>query len=187
MSAQVLFIGEIQRQCKFALIACETIEKSLHIMGHETDKEKQLDRFWYSVQSFLVSVANISKILWPSTPCGLVLDPDVISSRIALRTLLSVDEDSILKSRSFRNHFEHFDSRIEEWAKKTKDRRVIDSNVLPSYLIAGYDPMSMMRNFDPSTYELTFRDRRYQFRLVVDAIKELFEKATSVSSSIESS
>jgi hypothetical protein len=134
----------------------------------------------------LVAVANISKILWPSTPCGSVLDSDLISRRNALRKLLAIDENSILKSRTLRNHFEHFDSRIEEWVKKTKDWMIIDSNILPSYLIAGYDPISIMRNFDPGTYELTFKDRRYQFRLVVDAIKELSEKATAVSSSAQS-
>jgi len=39
------------------------MQKSLYQMGQEIDKEKQLDHFWYSVQSFLVAVANISKIL----------------------------------------------------------------------------------------------------------------------------
>jgi hypothetical protein len=42
MSAQIIFIGEIQRQCKFALIACDAMQKSLHQMGQEIDKEKQL-------------------------------------------------------------------------------------------------------------------------------------------------
>jgi hypothetical protein len=182
MSVQIVFIGEIQRQCKFALIAYDTMHKSLQLMV--IDKEKELDSFWYSVQSFLIAVANISKILWPSAPYGSVLDPDVISSRNALRKLLSVDDYSILNSRSFRNHFEHFDSRIEEWAKKTKDWMIIDTNVVPSYLIAGYDPISRMRNFDPATYELTFRDHKYQFRLVVEPIQELFEKTKAVSSSI---
>jgi hypothetical protein len=173
MSVQIVFVGEIQRQCKFALIAYDIMHKSLQLMV--IDKEKELDSFWYSVQFFF---------LWPSAPCGSVLDPDVISSRNALRKLLSVDNYSILNSRSFRNHFEHFDSRIEEWVKKTKDWMIIDSNVVPSYLIAGYDPISRMRNFDPATYELTFRDHKYQFRLVIEAIQELFEKTKAVSSSI---
>jgi hypothetical protein len=119
MDTTQLFLGEIHRQCNFALIAYEAMKTSILIM--EQGDNKELDHFWYSVQSFLVAVANISKILWPTAPCGLVVPPDLGARRDNLRTLLSIDESSILKSRTFRNHFEHYDFRIEEWAKKTTD------------------------------------------------------------------
>lgn len=107
MDTTPLFLGEIQRQCNFALIAYEAMITYVKEMRQGDNKE--LDRFWYSVQSFLVAVANISKILWPSGFCGSERSPELEARGAKLRTLLSADELSILKSREFRNHFEHYD------------------------------------------------------------------------------
>lgn len=74
MDTTLLFVGEIQRQCNFALIAYEGMKTSLNEM--KPGDSNELDNFWYSVQSFLVAVANISKIIWPSSPCGSALSPE---------------------------------------------------------------------------------------------------------------
>jgi hypothetical protein len=66
LDVQTLFLGEIQRQATFGLIAYEGIKNSLQSMKPGDNYE--LDRFWYSSQSFLVAAVNISKILWPSAP-----------------------------------------------------------------------------------------------------------------------
>ncbi len=74
---------------------------------------KNFDRLevWCSIQSILVSAANISRILWPS------------KNRLRgkrLREMLNVEADNILSNRKFRNHFEHYDERIEEWFAEAK-------------------------------------------------------------------
>jgi hypothetical protein len=97
MDTTPLLLGEIQRQCNFTIIAYEAMKTSVKKMRPGDNKE--LDQFWYSVQSFLVAVANISKILWPSTSCDSKLPLEVDAYRKTLRGLLSVDETSVLKSR----------------------------------------------------------------------------------------
>jgi len=54
-----IFQREVERQCKFAVIAAEDMNKALQI----TDT----DRLWYSIQAFLVAAGNVSKLLW--SPC----------------------------------------------------------------------------------------------------------------------
>lgn len=173
MDTTLLFLGEIQRQCYFALIAYEEMKTSLDKM--KPGDSRELDHFWYSVQSFLVAVANISKIIWPSAPCGSPLSPETNARSAKLTNLLYSEEIKILKLRGFRNHFEHYDSRIEEWAKKNTDSIIVDSNIVPSYMIAGYSKIARMRNFDPDTFELTFRDKKYRFLEAVNAVKKLLE------------
>jgi len=51
-----IFQKEVKRQCRFALIAIQDLEQALQV--------GDLDRLWYSVQAFLIAVANISKLLW---------------------------------------------------------------------------------------------------------------------------
>jgi hypothetical protein len=154
-----LLMSEIQRQCTFALVAYEDMKTSMKLMA--PGNKEQLDRFWHAVPSFLIAVANISKILWPSNQKYEGHSPD-LSTREEIRRLLHIDDSSVLKSPEFRNHFEHYDTRIEEWVRNMKDGLIVDSNVVPSYLIAGYSKESIMRNFDPDTYELIFHDSKYE-------------------------
>jgi hypothetical protein len=94
-------MGEIQRNCDLALVAYGDMTKNIQ----RTDKET-LDRFWLSAESFLIAVANISKILWPSRPskCNKCtfqpeLSPEVPIRRQDLRTILDVDNSSPINSR----------------------------------------------------------------------------------------
>jgi hypothetical protein len=41
-----------------------------------------------------------------------------------------MDESSVLKSKEFRIHIEHYDSRIKEWAIEIIDLAIVDSNVV---------------------------------------------------------
>ena len=52
-----IFQREIERQCKFAIIAIEQTKTGL--------TNNNLDLAWYAIQNFLVAVGNISKIFWP--------------------------------------------------------------------------------------------------------------------------
>ena len=59
-----LFRGEILRNCDFALLAYGDMMKYSQFSYGE---KARVDRLWLSVESFLIVVANVSKILWPST------------------------------------------------------------------------------------------------------------------------
>ena len=76
-----LLIGEIQRNCDFVLLAHKDMVRCLESM--KLGDKEAIDRFWLSVESFLITVANISKILWlwPSPPCGFELSTEVSSRR----------------------------------------------------------------------------------------------------------
>ena len=129
MDIEDLFMGEIHRQCIFALMAYDGLTKSLELTKQaDTDK---LDRFWYSLQAFIAAVAIVSKILWPYAPFGSELPAETSTRREQLRNLLSLEKSSPLKPRKFRNYFEHYDFEIEKWATKSKNRMLVDSNIGP--------------------------------------------------------
>jgi hypothetical protein len=124
-----VFQREVERQCRFALMAVEELNQSL--------KSCNMDGIWYSIQSFLVAVGNVSKLLWPPN--------SRFSGRgIDLRKSLSVDDDSPLAPRTFRNHFEHFDERLEDWATSLGSHNFIDGNVGPPGMIHGPDTKSYL-------------------------------------------
>jgi hypothetical protein len=95
-----------------------------------------------------------------------------------LRARLEVEEGSPLKPRTFRNHFEHFDSRLEQWAVSSEHRVFIDVNVGPMGVINGAEPGDYLRNFDPTNFAVTFRGDSYHLLPIVEAIEQLWHKAT---------
>lgn len=175
------FLFEVERQCTFSLMAADDLKEALQAMEVTTEKTDEpfvyrielMDRLWYSVQALLVAAGNISKLLWPSKKLQ-------AERGAKLRATLSVDENSILKPRTLRNHFEHFDERLEQWATSSKHGHFLDSNVGPSgmKLVSGVDnePGDYLRNFDTTNFAVTFRGDVYELRPLIGAISDLWEK-----------
>jgi hypothetical protein len=157
-----IFHGEVERQCRFGLTAADDLQAAL--------QAGDMDRLWYSVQALLVAAGNVSKLLWPEQKYSQRGDE--------LRASLGVPEDSPLAPRTFRNHFEHFDARLHDWAASSQRRNFADSNVGPPGMIVGLDPGDYLRNFDTTNAAVTFRGDSYELQPIVKAIGELWQRAS---------
>ena len=157
-----VFLWELQRQCRFGLRAFQDLRSSL--------ERGDTDLLWYSVQAILISAGNVSKLLWPAA--------EQFQERgQTLRTLLSVPEESPIAPRTFRNHFEHFDERLEHWANMKGRGAVVDSNVGPTGMFGGFEPAQLLRNFDTSRLAVTFRGDVYELPPIETAFSRLWEEA----------
>ena len=152
-----VFKSEVRRQSKFALMAADDLKTSL--------EQQDQDRIWYAIQVILVSVGNLSKLFWPSKT----------RTRDDLREEYSLSDDSAIAPRNFRNHFEHFDERIEAWANSSS-QMFIDSNVAPPGMISGIDSSEFLRNFDPESYAVTFRGDLYPLKPVLEEVNRIHEQ-----------
>jgi len=161
-----VFLMEVERQCKFALIAAYDLERAVGTLN--------ADRVWYSVQAFLIAAGNISKLLW-----GVKRAPEASKRRAgALRASLSVEGDSPLSPRTFRDHFEHFDERLDMWAAGCADGGFIDSNIGPAGF-AGSGSGHCLRHFDTANWAVTYRGDVYHLRPIIRAIDVLRRTATA--------
>ena len=178
MDIQTLLLGEIQRQCNFTLIAFEELRR--HLDSTDAWDSQKSDCFWYSIQSFLVSVANISKILWPSVNSKFydpILREKISSHRQELRQFLGINNSSPIKLREARNYFEHYDAELEKWHQPSKDQMIFDSN------ICNFDPSILssrkiisIRNFNPETLKLYFGNKEYDIQSIILIVKKIQEK-----------
>ena len=112
---EMILIGEIVLQSKIALRAAGCLRT--------TDGNLDQVETWCSLQSILVAAGNVSKILWPNEKYKL--------RGAHLRKQLHVEKDNPLSSRKFRNHFEHYDERIEEYFKYNSQGGYIDLAMNP--------------------------------------------------------
>ncbi|WP_126993664.1 hypothetical protein [Thermosipho globiformans] len=156
-----IFLTELERQCNFAGIALEHINMGVKAMN--------LEFVWYSIQSFLIATANISKILWPSSK-------RYKEKGEKLRKVLDISENFLIKSREFRNHFEHFDERIDEWIRKSKSHNFVDSNVGAINEIQGIEQEDIFRNFDHKKWELIFQGKTFNLAKAKKEIEEIYGK-----------
>jgi hypothetical protein len=154
-----VFLNEIKKQCEFALRALELLREAL--------AKRDVAGVWFFAQAFLGASGNVSKILWPS--------PEYSERGKELRQTLNVPDDSPVAPRTFRNHFEHFDERLEKWAVDSKRRNFVDSNILPPGAIRGIDREDFLRNLDPGTLTLTFRGDSYDLGTVEAALRGIYE------------
>jgi hypothetical protein len=154
------FLAELQLQCYFALFSFDDMNALLNNPPGIEDMRFYNHRIWHALHGVLISAANISKILWPHR--------NYAARGERLRQQLGVSDDSPLRSRSLRDHFEHVDERIEKW---TGPR--VDLNIGRLEYQAGRPPF---RHFDPSAGAVLFAGERYDLPAVVDAIQHLLQK-----------
>ena len=164
-----IFVEEIINQCQFALMSWEYLQAC-------PMKKNDTIRIFCHIQAFLVSVANISKILWP--PKNRFRSRGEI-----LRKVLQVPINSPIQNRKFRDDFEHYDERIEKWASSSKRKIISDMNISVGGFsaIPDLDPIDCMRNLDISpdrkNLKLTFHGKSYDLTMTMHAVKELHERA----------
>jgi hypothetical protein len=157
-----LFIGEIDLQCRFALAARDDLERALqeHKLGDDPYP------VWRAIQSVVLALGNLDRLVFPKKP-GSMRDAT------ALRRFLNVPDSSPLQGLRFRNHFEHYDERLEDWYKKAPHHLSATSIIAPFGSVTGLSPVSSFRQFDPDTYTVGFWEDRLELLTILPAVESL--------------
>jgi len=124
-----------------------------------------MDRIWYSIQGVLVAAANVSKLLWPNPR-----DEHIPYRGEMLRQILGVPDDSPLRSRTLRNTFEHFDTRLEDWMLSSERHAFVDENVGPISMLPKVRDEDRHRHFDSTTWTVYFRGKAYELRPMIETL-----------------
>ena len=160
--SEMVLIDEIALQVCIAQRAAARLEVAL-------DNFDKIE-VWSSIQSILVASGNISKVLWP------VFKKNKERGK-KLRQLLNVEDDNILSNRTFRNHFEHYDERIEEWFENQPSAVYTDLSMNPS--MRGWGASNTHRGYNQLDNTLVFRDEVLDFNEVMKALEEILNKCKS--------
>jgi hypothetical protein len=162
------FLQELDGQCNFALLALEDMKANeARFRGGD---QMAGQRFWFSAQAMLAAFANISKILYPAkAACA--------SRGNHLRTLLGgpVTAPFDHPSRKMRNHYEHFDERVDiDWWQEAGRKERADYCFFPvGQLEAQFGVKNCFRNFDSNTAKLTFMGDHFDLLPVANAVMQL--------------
>ena len=125
---------------------------------------------WSAIQSILISSGNISKILWPTKKYK--------ERGEQLRKLLKIDSESVLKSRKFRNKFEHYDELLDDFFKNKNIYSYTDLAMNPS--LSSSIGESCHRGFNSYNNTLVIHGEILDLNDIVDAVEQLKLKCESL-------
>ncbi|MFS7423728.1 hypothetical protein AB6878_12805 [Carnobacterium maltaromaticum] len=129
-------LSELKLQNNFAIISINLLKEQFI-----KEKEKEFDfevnanityTIWYSIQNYIVSLSNISKIMYGvkgKTPIDKWEKRK--KERRFLREKLKLSENSELRNRTMRNLLEHIDENIEQFVM-TNPKIIINRFIGPS-------------------------------------------------------
>ncbi len=157
---EIVLIGEIVLQSKVAQRAAQRLQS--------TQKTFDKVEVWCSIQSILVAAGNVSKILWPTRK-------EYKLRGESLRQLLKVDDNSILSDRKFRNHFEHYDERIDDWFSAQPSAVYTDLVMNPSLTAPSFPEYTSKnhRGYNSFNNTLIFRGESLDLSEVLKALSEI--------------
>jgi hypothetical protein len=157
-----LYVRETCTQCGAALFAFSQIK---HVLKSRPQDISALAFFY--VHAMLAHSANVSKLLFPGPPgkrgCTRIWwggrQPRESSSSAqrakCLRKALLVNKHSPLRKRVVRNHFEHYDERLDKLFEAGDAVSVADMNVTTGRAIS-VPGMHGLRNLDAVTMVVSF-------------------------------
>lgn len=154
----MLYISEIILQVRIAKRAAERLPIDPGNFDHI--------EVWCSIQSILGAAGNVSKILWPQLK-------ESKDRGQKLRKLLGINEKNIITDRKFRNHFEHYDDRIEKWFDSQSSGVYVDLAFNPFKPTPWRTPKFCHRAYNQVDRIVTFRGETLDLKQVLNALEEI--------------
>lgn len=160
-----VFQRQLILQCEFVILAAKDADAGL------PQNQNSPELTYYGLQNLLNAAANISKALWGArgTP---------LAKRKALRDSIGITDDSPLRPLTMRNKYEHFDEKLDEWWKKTKSYRYLDTGILFKAELERlkWDEIDRFRNWDTETCDLSFWGEEFNTKRILDEVRRILPK-----------
>jgi hypothetical protein len=156
-----VFQQQVLHQCDFMLLAANEVNSGL--------QQQNLTMVFFGTQNLLNAVANISKALWGQRG-------KFSEARKDLRDSIGIGDDSPLHQVTMRNHFEHFDERLDKWWSDSKAHNFMDFNLAPRSSVAGIEEIDWFRIFDPKTTDMTFWSEDFNLQQLINEVQRILPK-----------
>lgn len=129
---------------------------------------------FFSIQNFLTAFGNIHKILYGS-------GGKKFKERSELRSTVGMENDEIFHSALMRNHYEHIDSRIDQWWSETGGRVFVDGNITngsPDFGVVNR--LSLFRNYDIKLGLATFWGDSHDIKGIAEYVNQILPRVREV-------
>jgi hypothetical protein len=193
--AQDLYVGEIRNQAILALQATDTINECIRVLEDKSrpwaERSPYMSNTFRAIHSFLTHASNISKLFRPVVQATPPTKAEKLKKwqrttdrGVFLRALYTIQSPHIFENRDLRNHLEHFDERLDEFAEEldasTTGKAYADMGIGPiATMFNGIRPDFILRHYE-TTGVFIFRGIDYDLMAIERGVSEVVNKSTQL-------
>jgi hypothetical protein len=175
-----VYLREADTQCRLVIGAVVALNNAMEAASRESGGPTDWQRFEFvqgeifrSLHSLLTHASNVSRLFWPPAGKGAVAQKREERGRLLRQRVGLPDDSHPLKTRTLRDHLEHFDERIDHWRETSVRKNYAQDLVGPKGMIVGLEETDMMRWYDPSQKRFMFRGESFDIQGLVAALDQL--------------
>jgi len=169
---QKIYLGQVKQECEYCFHPIE-------IMNAIMNKQIEGD-FFQPALDLIHHAAAVSRIFWP--PRGKNKQSTKRAHRRGqfLRDLLDLPSGHPVQDRTLRDHFEHFDERLDGWAENSKNRNIVQRFIGPRTAIGGdaIQDSDIIHHYDPQTKIFGFRGEKFDIQALATGLDGIYKKTT---------
>ncbi len=156
---------------------CERCFNSITMMNANIQRKLEGDFFQHALD-LIHHAAAVSRIFWPPGGKNKQNTKRSHSRGQALREILQLPNGHAVQNRSLRDHFEHFDERLDDWAESSKHRNIVHHLFGPRSAIGGgaIQDSDIIHHFDPETKIFGFRGEHYNIQELATGLDDIYKK-----------
>lgn len=165
-----IFLAEVVSQAESAFLSIGEMNNAIQTPGNGNRQ------FFRAAHYFLIHTAAISRILWSDSK-----NKEVKKRTAQLRKLLGLPEEHVLRSRRLRNHIEHYDERIDDWIRSSRNHNIVVDMIGPRNAVGGdgIQDQDIFRSYDPSSKCFYFRGELFDIQEIANGISDVHRRAAS--------
>ena len=165
-----IYLGQVKLECELCF-------NSIKLMNAILKKEVEGDLFQPALD-LVHHAAAVSRIFWP--PGGRNKQSRMRAQKRGqnLRDILELPSGHAVQDRSLRDHFEHFDERLDDWAETSKNRNIVQRFIGSRNDIGGDSIMDsdIIHHFDPSKNTFGFRGEHYDIQSLASGLDDIYQR-----------
>jgi hypothetical protein len=169
-SLQRIYLDQAKQECDACFAA-------IHAFNAALSSHNQEDPFCHAM-TLVHHAASLSRIFWPAGGRNKTSRLRARRRGEFLRKELGVRSDHPIRDRALRDHFEHFDERLDEWVERTKNRNIIHRLLGPRSAVGGntIQDGDIIHHYDPTSKMYAFRGEKFDIQAIASGIDDLYAK-----------
>lgn len=167
---QSIYLRQVAQECEYCF---EAISRMNAILSRSVEGD-----FFREALDLVHHAAAVSRIFWPPGGSNKQKRQRAMRRGQFLRDSLGLQSGHPIQDRTLRDHFEHFDERLDAWAEESPNRNIVQSLIGPRSAIGGdaIKDSDIIRHYDPNTKMLGFRGEMFDVQDIATGIEEIHKK-----------
>lgn len=166
---ETVYLHQVKQECLACYAAIAAFNLSI--------KRESTDDPFNHAMTFIHRAASVSRIFWPPKNSFNKASNQRAQKRGKhLSASLGIHDNHSIRSRTLRDHLEHFDERLDEWAEQSVCKNIIHKLLGSKQEVLGLDDNDIILHYDPATKIFAFRGQPFNLTELANGIVDIHQK-----------